>query len=251
MSYKISVIIPSFKSKGKLGIFVKEVYNLSNDLKNICELKILIIDDCCPNKSFSEVLIQKNIRIIKNSKNLGVGASTIIGFREALKEESDFYIKMDADGQHPAKYLKELIPYLLTISKYELFLVKGTRFSFISSNTNIPIMRKIGSFCLEPIARASLSYKGLTDIANGFISINKITLKYLLSKKINNKFENRFLFESSVLRACSNIGINIHEFPMETIYGNDWTSSMKSHKMIYPLLIFWINSLFKRILFSL
>ena len=57
---------------------------------------------------------------------------------------------MDADGQHPAKYLKELIPYLLTISKYELFLVKGSRFFFISSNLNIPIMRKIGSFCLEP-----------------------------------------------------------------------------------------------------
>ena len=49
--------------------------------------------------------------------------------------------------------------------------------------------------------------------------MNKITLKYLLSKKIKNKFEDRFLFESSVLRACSNIGINIHEFPMETILG--------------------------------
>ena len=53
-----------------------------------------------------------------------------------------------------------------------------------------------------------------------------------------------------MLRACSNIGINIHEFPMETIYGKDWTSSMKSHKMIYPLLIFWINTFFKRILFK-
>ncbi len=250
MQPKISIIIPSFKSKGKLGIFVEELYYLSKELKNICILKILIIDDCCPYKSFNEISIQKNIRIIKNHKNIGVGASTIVGLREALNEESDFFIKMDADGQHPAKYLKELIPYLLTTKKYELFLVKGSRFSFISSNTNIPIMRRIGSFCLEPIARAALSYKGLTDIANGFISMNKITLKYLLSKKINNKFEDRFLFESSVLRACSNIGINIHEFPMETIYGKEWTSSMKSHTMIYPLLVFWFKSLLKRILFK-
>ena len=90
---------------------------------------------------------------------------------------------MDADGQHPAEYLIELVPYLLSLSLNKLLLVKGSRYSIKIKNEKIPVVRKLGSFFLEPFARISLSYKGLTDIANGFISLNQITLEYIKSPR--------------------------------------------------------------------
>ena len=63
---------------------------------------------------------------------------------------------------------------------------------------SIPIDRKLGSLLLEPLARLSLIYKGITDIANGFISMNQITLRYLISDKFQTKLESRYLFECSI-----------------------------------------------------
>ena len=111
----------------------------------------------------------------------------MIGLQKALKSKNELFIKMDADGQHPPEYLLELIPYLLSLSNYELVLVKGTRYHYPINNMRVPLDRKLGSFLLEPLARMCLVYKGLTDISNGFISMNQITLKYLISKKFKTK----------------------------------------------------------------
>jgi hypothetical protein len=100
------------------------------------------------------------------------------------------------------------------------------------------------------MARMSLVYKGLTDVANGFISMNEITLKYILSDKFKTKIEFRYLFECSIIKRCSDLNVDIHQFPMPSIYGDKWSTSMNSRKMIYPLLKFWIVSLIKEIFYK-
>ena len=157
------------------------------------------------------------------------------------------FIKMDADGQHPSEYLLELVPYLLSLSSHKLCIVKGSRFSLHAKKQKVPFIRRLGSFALEPLARLSLSYKGITDIANGFISFNRITIEYLVSQRFQIQIKNRFLFESSVLTACSNLGADVHEFYMHSVYGSKWTSSINTIEMIIPILCWWLNSIFSRI----
>ena len=248
MKVSISIIVPCYKAKNKVGNFIDELFKVSNKFSEICSVKIFLVNDCCPEKSFQEVKRFKNLVILHNQENEGVGAATMLGFKAALNEGSDFFIKMDADGQHHSEYLLDLIPYLMGLSENRLVLIKGSRFSLPTSNLKSPISRRLGSYFLEPLARISLSYKGLTDIANGFISMNKLTLKYLISKKFCLFIEKGYLFESSLLKACSNLNIDIHEFFMEAIYGDNWQSSMSSRKMIMPILRFWITSIFTRLL---
>ena len=78
-----------------------------------CDINFFLIDDFCPESSYKEVPKSDCIKIIHNKKNLGVGASTLIGFQKAIKDNNEIFIKMDADGQHQPEYLIELIPYLL------------------------------------------------------------------------------------------------------------------------------------------
>ena len=247
---KVAVIIPCYKAKNKLGILCKNILDIASKLSHVCSISIYIVDDFCPEKSYLEVPTSEMIKVINNKKNMGVGFSSLIGFKEALNSGNQFFIKMDSDGQHPAEYLLELIPYLLKLSDYELVLVKGTRYQYPINNMRIPIDRKLGSLLLEPLARMSLIYKGLTDIANGFISMNQITLRYLISNKFQTKLESRYLFECSIIKRCSNLGANIHQFPMHAIYGKEWQSSMNSYKMINPLLKFWLINFLKDIFYK-
>lgn len=247
MKASISIIVPCYKAKNKVGKFIDEVFRVRDAISDSCEFFVYLIDDCCPDKSFKEVSKREGLFIFHLGKNQGVGFATFFGFKKALQDNHDFFIKMDADGQHPADYLFDLIPYLLTISTNKLVLVKGSRFCMPVSNIESPYFRRIGSYFLEPLARISLSYKGLTDIANGFISLNKLTLLYLISPKFSQKIEKRYLFECSLLKACSNLNVDIHEFHMEAIYGEDWESAMNSIDMIIPILKFWIFSIARRI----
>ena len=177
---KVAVIIPSYRARNKLGNLCNKLIKIASDLSNICSISFYIVDDFCPEKSYREVPKADIFHVINNEKNMGVGLSSLIGFKVALKSENQFFIKMDSDGQHPPEYLLELIPYLLKLSKNELVLIKGTRYHYPVNDIRIPLDRKIGSFLLEPLARISLIYKGVTDISNGFISINQIKLNYLL-----------------------------------------------------------------------
>ncbi len=247
---KVAVIIPCYRAKNKVGTLCKQLMKIASELSNICSISVYIVDDMCPDSSYKEIPKSDIFNVIHNKNNLGVGASSLIGFKEALKSENQFFIKMDSDGQHPPEYLLELVPYLLNLPINELTLVKGTRFHFPINNKNIPFDRRLGSFLLEPLSRMCLVYKGLTDISNGFFSMNQITLKYLISKKFKTNIESRYLFECSIIKRCSNLGANLHQFPMHTIYGKEWRSSMKSSSMIYPLLKFWGINFLKDILYK-
>ena len=247
---KVAVIIPCYRAKNKVGTLCNQLIKIASELSNICSISVYIVDDFCPDYSYKEIPNSEILNVIHNKKNLGVGASSLIGFKEALNSENQFFVKMDSDGQHPPEYLLELVPYLLNLPINELTLIKGTRFHFPINNKNIPFDRRLGSFLLEPLSRMCLIYKGLTDISNGFLSMNQITLKYLISKKFKTTIESRYLFECSIIKRCSNLGANLHQFPMHTIYGNEWRSSMKSSSMIYPLLKFWGINFLKDILYK-
>ena len=236
MATKVSVVIPCYKAQGKIGTFINNLIRVFSLIENKCDFMIYLIDDNCPFESWREATDVENLKIIHHSSNRGVGAATMTGFKAALADNSHFFIKMDADGQHPAEYLLELVPYLLTLSSHKLCIVKGSRFSLHVNKQKVPFLRRLGSFTLEPLARLSLSYKGITDIANGFISFNRTTIEYLVSNKFKTQIKSRFLFESSVLTSCSNLGADVHEFYMHSVYGNKWTSSMNTVEMILPIL---------------
>ena len=144
MVSKISIIIPCYKASGKIGVLINRINQIIPRIKKKSQISIYLVDDCCPQSCWKEVNIYKNVKIIHHKKNKGVGAATLTGFRQALRDKNDFFIKMDADGQHPPEYLAEIIPFIISKPKNEIFLLKGSRYCFRNRFTKIPIMRRIG-----------------------------------------------------------------------------------------------------------
>ena len=247
MTQIVGIVIPCYKTKGLVDRVINDVLRIKEELKEKYLLKIYLINDCCPEMSWQTIRRDSSIKIIHNPVNLGVGASTLKGFHAALADKCDYFIKMDADGQHNPIYLNELILYLSSLPEFELTLIKGTRYFWPETLKNVPFDRRFGSLILEPIVRAAISYRLLTDFSNGFLGFNLKTMEHMLFLNLGRKLKPRYLFESSILEKCSLLGCEIHEFSMASRYDKEWRSSLKSIDMILPLIIFWSKSIFKRI----
>ena len=247
MTLNVGIVIPCYRSKGLINNVVDRILFISEKLKNDFYLKIFIVDDFCPEKSWEDVKKDPSIEVIHHSNNLGVGEASMTGFRKAMEDGCQIIIKMDSDGQHNPDYLEELINYIANLPKYTLVMIKGTRYFYPTITKNVPFLRKLGSILLEPIVRMAISYRKLTDVTNGFLAFNLITLKTLTSPKIGSKLKSRYLFESSILAKCSEIECEIHEFAMLAKYSKRIKSSFKSYDMIIPLCSFWSKEIVKRI----
>ena len=107
-TYKI--LIPVFNDWASIFNLLSNLHDLKID--NLGHLKILIIDDCS-----TELLDKKiefhsftDIEIIKNSKNVGHGKSIANGINYlSKKNDFDYLIVMDGDGEDRPEEVKELI----------------------------------------------------------------------------------------------------------------------------------------------
>ena len=120
MTLNVGIVIPCYRSKGLINNVVNRILFISEKLKNDFYLKIFIVDDFCPEKSWEDVKKDPSIEVIHHSNNLGVGEASMTGFRKAMEDGCQIIIKMDSDGQHNPDYLEELINYIANLPKYTL-----------------------------------------------------------------------------------------------------------------------------------
>ena len=247
MTARVAVVIPCYRATEQVGAVVGHVLACDQALNEHCELRVIVVNDGCPECSWQEVPTAANVQIIHHQSNRGVGAATVTGLLTALEQGCTAMVKLDADGQHRPRYLLDLVPYLLAQPRTDLLLVKGSRYRWPSRQGTIPWARKLGSVLLEPMARAALGCRNLTDICNGYLGLNALSCRYLLASKIGPPLQRRYLFESSVLVRSRWLGLELLEFAMLPRCGPSWNSSMDSGAMVLPLLRFWSGSALARL----
>lgn len=100
------------------------------DKMRVSEREIIIVDDGSEDTSFSAIKSLKNkfnnIKMVRHSVNLGIGASLLSGYRVATKEN---VCAIPGDGQFD---VKELMPYASLKNKtfISFFREKNTSYSF-------------------------------------------------------------------------------------------------------------------------
>ena len=111
MKRNICIVIPCYRVRHK----ILSVYN-KIDFKVVD--KVIIVDDCCPEKSgrFLKKILKKTIKLnLFSKRNLGVGGATLKGFKKAYDDNYKTIIKIDSDGQHETKFIKKFYNFLLII----------------------------------------------------------------------------------------------------------------------------------------
>ena len=228
MKRNICIVVPCYRVRDQ----ILSVYN-KIDFKIID--KVIIVDDCCPEKSgrFLQKKIKKNhkIKFIFLKRNLGVGGATIKGFRYALKKKFDVIIKIDGDGQHNINILKFFL-HGFKINKFDF--CKGYRsFNRKSKKNKMPFLRFWGAKVLEILVRLNSGNNKINDPCHGLIALN-----YKLLKKINlNHLKENYFFEQDLILNVVKLNGKIGQFKNEVTYGSE-TSNLNPLMSILPFLYY-------------
>ena len=179
MSY--SVILPTLNEEGHIVNLIEEIGKNFIDYNTTYE--IIVVDDNSSDGTIDKVknLIKKSsidikLHIRKNKKNLA--ASINFGINQSKYEN---IIWMDADFQHPPKYIKEFFKY---VNNYEViifsrFLKESKR--YFKDDLSVKEFNEDQSILFNKLSNLFI-FKEITDYTSGYICIKKHLIKKFLLK---------------------------------------------------------------------
>ncbi len=102
---EVLVVLPTFNERENLEHVVTGVRHLGHD--------VLVVDDASPDgtgelaDSIAEA--DSQVRVLHRDRKLGIGSAYEDAFRVGLREGSQLFVEMDADGSHRARDLDSII----------------------------------------------------------------------------------------------------------------------------------------------
>jgi glycosyltransferase involved in cell wall biosynthesis len=148
------VIVPAFNEGAVVGQVLRELRRVFP--------KVVMIDDGSSDQTAAEALAA-GAQVLRHCVNVGQGAALETGIRFALDQGAEYFVTMDADGQHlPSDALTMLTQ--LHLRRAELDVVLGSR--FLGRRSQIGLRRRMMLRAATWISRL-LHGLPLTDTHNG------------------------------------------------------------------------------------
>ena len=159
---KVLIIVPAYNEE-------LNIEKTINDIKNNTEYDYIIINDCSKDNT-KEVCEKNNFNFISLPINYGLTSAIQIGMKYAYKNDYDIAIQFDGDGQHQAKYIKDLVR---NIEEDNCDIVIGSRFV---TEKKPKTMRMLGNNLIS-VAIKLVTGKTIKDPTSGMRAYNKKAIK--------------------------------------------------------------------------
>lgn len=200
IAMKTLAAIPSHNEENTIALVVKRI-------QAVCDYDIFVYDDGSTDNTLKILKNFKNVCIKRHKNQMGYGKTVADIFTYAIKNNYTYLIKMDADLQHEAKYIKEFMKH---IKNYDI--VSGSRY-----HKNSPILSRaprerhnINKIITKMINK--ITGYNLTDSFCGFKAYKVSALKKLKLTEAGYGFPMEFL-----LQASKN-DLKLKEIPISLIY---------------------------------
>lgn len=155
---KVLIIIPAYNEAQTIEKTVKDVTENTN-------YDYIVINDCSKDNT-KEVCEKNNFNMLSLPVNFGLTSGIQLGMKYAYKKDYDIAIQFDGDGQHQAKYLKDLVE---KIENGQADIAIGSRFA----TKKKPItMRMLGSNIIQFFIKITTG-KTIKDTTSGMRAYNK------------------------------------------------------------------------------
>ena len=198
---KIYAVVPVYnESPTKLNSVLADLSRFVDD--------IVVIDDGSNNYSYK--LQVTSYKLLTHDLNRGQGAALQTGTDYAVRQGADIIVHFDADGQHNADDIPDLIKPIQTGQADFVF---GSR--FLGKNSNMPWSKKN---ILQPMARfVNLIFTNLklSDAHNGLRAFNvKIADKIYLTqdRMAHNTEYSRLVKKNNIRYAEAAVKVNYSEY---------------------------------------
>lgn len=225
---RVLAIIPAFN----------EALNIENTVKDIIDntdYDYIIINDCSTDNT-KEICEKNNFNIISLPVNFGLTSAIQVGMKYAKKNNYDIAVQFDGDGQHSAKYLKELVN---EIKENDIDVSIGSR--FVTEKKPFTL-RMLGSRIISFLIKLTTSKK-ITDPTSGMRAYNSKAIEMF-----NN--DASLTPEPDTLVYMIKRGLKVKEVQVEMSerkFGESYLNNFKSIKYMINIIIsiLFIRSLTK------
>lgn len=234
MSY--SVILPTFNESGNIVDLVNSISNIF--YKNKQKFEIIVVDDSSTDgtaRKIKELILKtKNLKLITRKKKRNLADSLNDGIK---KSKNDYIIWLDADFQHPPKYIKSFIKKknseVIVCSRF----LKNSKRYFQDKKNYKKSVNENQSIFFNKLCNIFL-FRDLTDYTSGYICIKKSLIKKI---KLKGFYGDYFLTLICYLKLRK---INILEIPFKDAQrasGQSKTVVNLNYKYIYTCFKYFLT----------
>jgi glycosyltransferase involved in cell wall biosynthesis len=166
---KILIIVPAYNEAENIrGVILK----LHQENK---AWDVLVINDASTDNTSKIARETGFARVIDLPYNLGIGGSVQTGFRYARKNNYDFALQFDGDGQHSAEEIHKLLD---IITGGEADVAIGSRFRQKHDGFKSSFSRRMGIRLFEWFSYILIRQR-ITDHTSGFRAYNREAFNFL------------------------------------------------------------------------
>ncbi len=154
---KILALIPAYNEEKTILDVIEETHT------HLPEADILVINDGSTDNTKAILTKHTGIIVLNHPFNMGIGGAIWTGFNFFAKNNYEYLVRIDGDGQHPCSQAKQLLEPLL---RKEADLVIGSR--FIKRDGYLSSLSRRGGIKLLNILTSLLLKEKITDNTSGF-----------------------------------------------------------------------------------
>jgi len=152
--------------------------------------------------------------VIRHEKNMGYGAAIQALFEKAKALNADLLLTLDADGQHDAMEMPNLLKPIL---ENKADIVIGSR--FLRRDSSMPFYRRLGVKVLTKFTNGSVGQDSITDGQCGFRAYGRKAIESL------TLYGKGMGISAEILMKAKSNGLTIAEVPVKAHYRDLETST--------------------------
>lgn len=159
---KVLIIIPAYNEE-------KNIEKTVNDVVKNTPYDYVVVNDCSKDKTL-EVCQKNGYNLLSLPVNYGLTSVVQLGMKYAYQNDYDVAIQFDGDGQHQAKYLKDLVK---EIEEGNADIAIGSR--FVEKKKSFS-MRMLGNRLISLAIRIT-TFKKIKDSTSGMRAYDRQAIK--------------------------------------------------------------------------
>ena len=199
---RVAIVIPAYNEAAVIKTVIDDVRSVFRT--SPYDYRIIVIDDGSRDDT-ARTAKASRATVIQHILNTGSGGATATGLSYAEQNGFDIAVTMDADGQHHAQ---DVLKGVKLIAKQGGDLLIGSR---LLDTTGMSVLKVIGNKGLSFVTFLLFGIN-VTDSQSGLRIFTKRALAELKWKTSG------YEFASEMLWRAKQQGLNIKEYPIQTIY---------------------------------
>lgn len=217
------IVIPAFNEAGRVGLVVRDVYAV------LPTADVLVVDDGSPDRTAAEAA-EAGAAVLSLPVNSGYGTALQTGYKYAVRQGYELVGQIDGDGQHQARYLRDMID---ALQEGDADVIIGSRFLDRDGHYRPSAARKAGIALFGRIATI-LTRQHVTDPTSGFQVMRARVVRFYCSEVYPVDYP-----DADILILLNRSGFCVREVPVQMLpsSGQSMHSGHKSLYYVYKMLL--------------